>query len=101
MLGRALLRWLASDSWEARTLDPSTARYTRPIRHLAIIHSRAELKNRSKTKATIFGKQLTMFANNSTSSQLQAAVSSSSEEKSWNDWPVEMDPLSTVVLGQL
>ena len=42
-----------------------------------------------------------MFSDNSTTSQLQAAASSSSEEKLWNDWPVEMDPLSTVVLGQL
>ena len=40
---------LVGDSWEARILDPSTARYTSPIGHLSIIHSRAELKNTSLT----------------------------------------------------
>jgi hypothetical protein len=31
----------------------------------------------------------------------QAASPSSEEGRSWNDWPVEMDPHSLVILGRL
>ena len=42
-----------------------------------------------------------MLSNSSTTFQLQAMGSPSGCETMCNDWPVEMDPLSTVILGKL
>lgn len=91
------------DSWEAWILDPSTARYTSrqyPISQSFTVEQSSS--KHQKPPPAQKNHQSSMFSNNSTTSQLQAAMASSGgEEKSWNDWPVEMDPLSTVVLGQL
>ena len=47
-------------------------------------------------------KDPTMFPNSNTNSINSCSCSTSKgEEKMWNDWPVEMDPSSIVILGQL
>ena len=61
-------------------------------------------RSAAKTSHKRHLKDHTMFPNSNTisiNSNTTSCSSSKGEEKMWNDWPVEMDPSSIVILGQL
>ena len=93
----------ASDSGEARDetlpcLDIPGGRGQVASQHEPKGRSAAKTSPKSQLKDhTMFNNSNTFSINSNTTS----CSSSKGEEKMWNDWPVEMDPSSIVILGQL
>ena len=81
------------------SLDPSTARYT-SCQYATFQSFTAQQSSRADHKPQ--EEKRIMLSNSSTTcQQLEAMGSPSGCETMCNDWPVEMDPLSTVILGKL
>ena len=93
---------LAADSGEVRMLGPSPPSYSSaqpPTLRAPQLTEPKTTHQSPTTKPT--NPKANMSANTTSVTTANAAATSSGEGRTYNDWPVEMDPLSTVILGKL